>query len=166
MQHRDIDALATFETAGALLSTHVPTRYAVRQVLDQELQRTLIMRDNAARQARLRAGGVGGSNTFIFDDDKENRPRHPRDKDRNKTNSKSNGNTSSLLADGNVKKDFFGRIIVDTPNPLAELDGNGNARRKRGGAEKERCKVWVTYNEGLNNAVKKPISLEEFLRGF
>lgn len=118
------------------------------------------MRDNAARQARLRAGGAGGSETFIFDG-KENRPRHPRDNDKTKLN----GNISTL-ADGNVKRDFFGRIIVDTPNPLEERDGNGDARRKRRDADKERCKVWVTYNEGLNNAVRKPISLEEFLRGF
>lgn len=56
-----------------------------------------------------------------------------------------------------VMRDFFGRIIES--KPLAELDGNCDRRRRH-----EERKVWVTYHEGLNNAVRKPISLKEFLR--
>jgi chromosome transmission fidelity protein 18 len=58
-----------------------------------------------------------------------------------------------------VKKDFFGRVIE--AKPLAELDGNSREKK----AKREERKVWVTYNEGLNNAVRKPMSLQEFLRG-
>lgn len=58
-----------------------------------------------------------------------------------------------------VKKDFFGRVIE--AKPLAEVDGN--LREKK--AKREERKVWVTYHEGLNNAVRKPMSLQEFLRG-
>lgn len=56
-----------------------------------------------------------------------------------------------------IKRDFFGRVIE--AKPLAELDGNSERRMR-----KEERKVWVTYREGLNNAVRKPISLREFLR--
>lgn len=64
-----------------------------------------------------------------------------------------------------VKKDFFGRVVVEKP-----LDGNGRGGPKRGSkaakhAAEERSKVWVTFHEGLNNAVRKPLALEEFLRG-
>jgi chromosome transmission fidelity protein 18 len=67
--------------------------------------------------------------------------------------------------DGNVKRDFFGRIIVDKPNPLGEADGNAGGGGKRRKEKETGQRVWVTYHEGLNNAVTKPISLEEFLRG-
>lgn len=56
-----------------------------------------------------------------------------------------------------VKKDFFGRIIQ--AQPLAELAGS--AAEKRAGQDK----VWVTFHEGLNNAVRKPMMLGEFLSG-
>jgi len=64
-----------------------------------------------------------------------------------------------------VKRDFFGRIIE--AQPLQELDANGGGRRKRKstGESKGRNMVWVTFHEGLNNAVRKPISLQEFLKG-
>lgn len=59
-----------------------------------------------------------------------------------------------------MKKDFFGRIIEAQPlAAAAELDA-----RSGKGVVKEENKVWVTYHEGLNNAVRKPISLKDFLR--
>ncbi|KAL2021116.1 hypothetical protein VTK56DRAFT_7535 [Thermocarpiscus australiensis] len=168
----DIDALATFETAGAyVLAAQAPTRYAVRQVLDQELQKTLAQRENAARQARLRSGGgvvvVGGGaaagargDNFI-DDDKENLSKGGGRKPEEK---------AGRAATGSVKKDFFGRVIADGDGcgPLRERDGNAAGERKRRRMKEEDgegVRVWVTYHEGLNNAVRKPISLEEFLRG-
>ena len=71
-----------------------------------------------------------------------------------------------------VKRDFFGRVIPT--RPLAAVttgtDGNmaagGGKGRRREEEGAKGAKVWVTYHEGLNNAVRKPISLEEFLRGF
>ncbi|KAL2135726.1 hypothetical protein VTI74DRAFT_7243 [Chaetomium olivicolor] len=144
----DLDALATFETASAyILASQAPTRYAVRQVLDQELQKTLAQKETAARQARLRSGGpIVPIDKSV--DDKENLPAV------NKAEEKAT-----------VKRDFFGRVIVE--RPLAETDGNAAGKKRREREEsKERTKVWVTYHEGINNAVRKPISLEEFLRGF
>jgi chromosome transmission fidelity protein 18 len=53
---------------------------------------------------------------------------------------------------------------VEAPRPLAEVDGN-SGQRKRAKADAAERKVWVTFHEGLNNAVRKPMSLDEFLRG-
>ncbi|OAA44431.1 ATPase, AAA-type, core [Metarhizium rileyi] len=133
----DLDSLSTFETGVSLVP---PTRYAVRQVLDQELRRTIALRHSTARQARFQAGGPSSQvQVQVPHDDKENRPA-ARDR-------------PGVL----VKRDFFGRIVE--AKPLSELDGNDGAR------DSTERKVWVTYHEGLNNAVRKPISLREFLRG-
>lgn len=144
--------LATFETAGAhILAAQAPTRYAVRQVLDQELHKALTMRENTARQSRFRAGGsLGGHEDYRFNDKENQGPRKFQDK----------GN--KLVAATATKRDFFGRVI-EVPRPLQEADGNAGDRRRRNG--EGATKVWVTFHEGLNNAVRKPISLEEFLRG-
>lgn len=137
----DLDSLSTFETGHSLLPSQAPTRYAVRQVLDQELRRTIALRDSTARQARFQAGGPSQAQIPVsLQDNKENQV---------------------VLEDKPevlVKRDFFGRVIE--AKPLAELDGN--CERK---VSKEERKVWVTYHEGLNNAVRKPISLKEFMRG-
>lgn len=143
----------------------------MRQVLDQELQKTIVLRENAARQARFQAGRkvgapAGGSDEYIFDD-KENVPMSIAAK---KMTEREKARLLKI-AGGNVKKDFFGRVIVekvltaDERLALGETDGNkggrnGESEGGHGGT------VWVTYNEGLNEAVKKPITLEEFMRGF
>lgn len=64
-----------------------------------------------------------------------------------------------------VKKDFFGRVIVEKVQPLYDTDGNGGDQKRGKQAEAAERKVWVTFHEGLNNAVRKPLTLEEFLRG-
>ncbi|KAL2190242.1 hypothetical protein L209DRAFT_777650 [Thermothelomyces heterothallicus CBS 203.75] len=161
----DLDALATFETASAyILASQAPTRYAVRQVLEQELHKALAQKESAARQARLRSGEGGaaadggrqqhapGSGDDDGDEYKENANRH---------------RYSKMVAERAgvaVKRDFFGRVIVE--RPLAETDANAGRRFKRKQDAGKAGRVWVTYNEGLNNAVRRPISLEDFLRGF
>lgn len=152
--------LSTFETAGAhVLAAQIPVRYAVRQVLDQELQKTIAQRESAARQARFRAG-MGASeaegqhhDALLPHDDKENA-------------SAGAAKKALPIMPIIVKKDFFGRVVME--KPLAEIDGNGSGGQKKGqeAADKGENKVWVTYHEGLNNAVRKPITLEDFLRGF
>ncbi|KAK3994885.1 putative chromosome transmission fidelity protein 18 [Cladorrhinum sp. PSN332] len=144
----DLDTLGTFETASALLlSSQAPTRFAVRQVLDQELQKTIAAKENAARQARLGA-------PLPHDFNKENEPAPSKLSKLEEL--------KALEAKTAVKKDFFGRVIVERPAPL----GDAGKKRKKKEAAQERDKVWVTYHEGINNAVRKPISLEEFMRGF
>lgn len=147
--------LSTFETAGAhVLAAQIPVRYAVRQVLDQELQKTIAQRETAARQARFKAG-MGGAAAAQLDqhellphDDKENAPA---------------GHKALPIMPTIVKKDFFGRVVLE--KPLHEIDGNGGGQKNGQPADKGENKVWVTYHEGLNNAVRKPITLEDFLKG-
>lgn len=115
----------------------------MRQVLDQELQKTLAARQDRARQARFRAGG----------DDPDELPTQSLVP----LTGKENAGVASGPA---VKRDFFGRVVQAKPQPLAELDTNVPGKRA-----KEERKVWVTYHEGLNNAVRKPLSLDEFLKG-
>ncbi|EHK43527.1 hypothetical protein TRIATDRAFT_34454 [Trichoderma atroviride IMI 206040] len=138
----DIDALSTFETA-SLLTSQPPTRFAVRQVLDQELHRTLAIRETVARQARFRAGRVVGES----------------DQHQPQSLTQPSKDDMAIVEDGLVvKKDFFGRIIQ--AQPLAEV--TGGAREKKAATQE---KVWVTFHEGLNNAVRKPMMLREFLNG-
>ncbi|KAK4228866.1 chromosome transmission fidelity protein 18 [Podospora fimiseda] len=143
----DLDTLGTFETASSLLlSSQAPTRYAVRQVLDQELQQAIAAKENASRQARL---GAATTTTLPHDFNKENiTPKSKLEE------------LKALEPKIKVKKDFFGRVIVERP---VAVGGEQNKRRKR--EVEERDKVWVTYHEGINNAVRKPISFEEFMRG-
>jgi chromosome transmission fidelity protein 18 len=132
----------------------------VRQVLDQELQKTIAQKESAARQARLRGSAPHAAAVAepAFDN-KENI--YINTLTLNNRNRFEGTNTTS-----SVKKDFFGRVIVE--RPLGEVDGNvgGGGGRKKKREEGKEGMVWVTYNEGLNNAVRKPISLEEFLSGF
>ncbi|KAH8167242.1 hypothetical protein CIB48_g1001 [Xylaria polymorpha] len=147
----DLDLLATFETSAATLhGTQAPTRYAVRQVLDQELLKANLLRENAARQARYKAGNPHGPDNYVFND-KEN----------------ASVAKEQALPIIPVKKDFFGRVIQSEVRPLSESDGNSADKRKTGSKPlgKAETKVWVTYHEGMNNAVRKPITLDELLRG-
>jgi chromosome transmission fidelity protein 18 len=153
----DLDTLSTYETAGAYaLGMQAPTRYAVRQVLDQELQKALARRETAARQARFQGGAAAGVHEDYVFDDKENAVGVK----------KVGSGAKEWTATGtgkegasDVKRDFFGRVIAQPVRPLGEADGNAGVK------EKADIKVWVTFHEGLNNAVRKPISLQEFLRG-
>ncbi len=152
----------------------------MRQVLDQELRKTLAARELAARQARFQAGRPLGAGAD-HDRDKENRAVGVQQK-----KDRQAAAAASLLttAAGDVKRDFFGRRITPAM-PLQATDGNAAGRRgagashtaaasaagsrARGGQASAAAgaapRVWVTYHEGLNNAVRKPISVDEFLRG-
>lgn len=139
--------MSTFETGAALLlASQAPTRYAVRQVLDQELQRTVALRDAAARQARFRAGDPSHPLALALAQAPAGGKENPK------------RNVGGAKADVVVKRDFFGRVVE--AKPLSELDRNSAEKRAR----REERKVWVTFHEGLNNAVRKPISLQEFMR--
>lgn len=157
-----------------------PARYAVRQVIDQELQRTLAKRESSARLARFRAGRGDGS-----DDTPEDvaAARQKLQELVNGASKASRGNNTTgeqrppSATGGAAKRDFFGRVISGGGGRgvLQEADGNvmaGDAKRRKGedggkvaGAETEKTRVWVTFHEGINNAVRKPITLDELLRG-
>ena len=108
------------------------------------------MRENAARQARLRYGGASEiQDDFVFEDKAIN----------------ANPSTMEGPVAPSVKKDFFGRVISEAPQPLGERDANQGACKPRASAKAEKIFSWVTFNEGLNNAVTKPVSLRDLLRG-
>lgn len=132
-----------------LLSSQAPTRYAVRQVLDQELRRTIALRDSHARQARFQAGaGAEPPSTAATKAMEELQARlHPHD-------DKENADKQETM----VKRDFFGRVVQ--VRALADLNSQNNEKQ----TAKKKRKVWVTYHEGLNNAVRKPISVAEFMK--
>ena len=145
--YRPLDTLITFETAGTSSSAHTPVRYAVRQVLDQEYQNSIVVREIAARQARYKAGNSQDDVEFSIIKN-ESRIHH----------------ADETLA---PKKDFFGRVVREVL-PLQEVDGNAGSepRGKKGKKDgKDENKVWISFHEGFSNAVRKPITIEELLNG-
>lgn len=153
MYYRPLDELSTFKTASQGGQT-APARYAVRQALDQEFQKYLIRQRDNARQARHKAGAqpgaddepgsvyAGGADVGV--DPKQAKP---------------------IMA--KAKRDFFGRIIVDArPESKDGLAPDGAHKGNSGVDEKEGETVWVSFHEGFSNAVRKPITLEELMRGF
>ncbi|RDL35753.1 p-loop containing nucleoside triphosphate hydrolase [Venustampulla echinocandica] len=139
-----LDMLVTFETIPAPASAAAPIRYAARQVLDQEYEKNILVRENAARQARYRAGNPHDDIDFSLPHGKEN--------------------LSVLEKISGPKKDFFGRVVEEDVHPLQERDGNA-VPQKKGKTGKSDNKIWVSYHEGFSNAVRKPITIEELMRG-
>ncbi|KAI5783185.1 hypothetical protein DFH27DRAFT_578609 [Peziza echinospora] len=148
--------------------TTEPVRYAVRQVMVQDLAKYMLQQKIAAREQRVaKMGGVNPS-----------------------ASSSSSSSSSANLKSGKtaaaapvipgsgtaLKRDFFGRAVAD------DVMGGGETKRRRkddlavggggagggagdGSAVVHVGKVWVTFNEGFSNAVKKGVTLEEFMGG-
>ncbi|KAI9789163.1 MAG: hypothetical protein M1816_006295 [Peltula sp. TS41687] len=172
-----LDTLATYDTYTTTTTTNnhllsttagpsAPTRYAVRQVLDQEYQKALIRRANEERQARYFAGVGGGGDSYL-PADKENPA-----VSKNSEGGKGAGGTTTTRAKAK-KRDFFGRLIVNEARPTdddEEVDGvneNGEKkrRRKENGVENGRGRdAWISFHEGVSNAVRRPITLDELMR--
>ncbi|KZF23489.1 hypothetical protein L228DRAFT_282212 [Xylona heveae TC161] len=180
-----IDALCSFETASSSLLTSVPTRYAVRQVLEQEYQKYLVRQNAAARQARYKRGGH---------DDDEELPSESKSKSTKHAKDKSAALLSEAIQNTKeLKRDFFGRIINEARKHTGALapglkgiatdgedeenaSGTGAENRKKrrkskhsgedgspAVAETQENKVWVSFHEGFSNAVRKPVTLADLL---
>ncbi|KAF7939442.1 hypothetical protein EAE99_001247 [Botrytis elliptica] len=146
-----LDTLVTFLTS-PIKNDATNVRYAVRQVLDQEYQKNIIVRENKARQARFKMGNVdGGDEEYSFEKGK-----FGKGKSEKKVLGTGTGNE--------IKKDFFGRVLEDRG---VGRGGNVGAGENSGGGEKKmpEKKVWVTFHEGFSNAVRKPITIGELMRG-
>ena len=148
---RPLDTLSTFATSTSS-TANTTTRYAVRQVLDQEYTKHVLRQRADARQARYNiANPVPSTND---DEAKENAPAA-----RENLLKKKIGHASG------VKRDFFGRVLVNEAKPKSKSK-DGSKEGKKGqeeGEGKEERKVWVSYHEGFSNAVRKPISLAELM---
>jgi chromosome transmission fidelity protein 18 len=133
-----IDAMGSFETLGGKKEEKV--RYAVRSVLEQE------WRIESARmdmENRKRRGGQTGVEEV-------------EEKKEEKT-------TEEKVAEANaraVKRDFFGRVVVE--RPLLAGEERKKKVENKGGDE---GRIWVSFNEGYSNAVRKPVTIDELLRG-
>ncbi|KXG50260.1 ATPase, AAA-type, core [Penicillium griseofulvum] len=134
-----IDSLVVFsKIKGSTIEASggtAPVRYAVRQVLDQEYRKATMRKQSDVMSSRL--GGKGPRNS----DDTA---------------------AAKVLKDAAVKRDFFGRTIVQPapqPNDLNNSDTWADESSKAG------RKVWVTFHEGFSNAVRKPISMGELMAG-
>ncbi|KAM0156000.1 hypothetical protein ACHAPG_005509 [Botrytis cinerea] len=146
-----LDTLVTFLTS-PIKNDATNVRYAVRQVLDQEYQKNIIVKENKARQARYKMGNVdGGDEEYSFEKGKFGK-------------GKSEKNVLGVGTGNEIKKDFFGRVLEDR---VLGKNGNVGAGENRGGGEKKmpEKKVWVTFHEGFSNAVRKPITIGELMRG-
>ena len=153
---RPLDTLATYATTSQA-GPAAPTRYAIRQALDQEYHKFLIKRSDEARQARYNAGHALGAEEQEDLDVAEQK--HP----------KADGNASKVKSKA-LKRDFFGRI-VDVVLRRSSADGKESEDQSHQEMAKLEAKAdartgWVSFHEGFSNAVRKPITLEELLRSF
>ena len=143
---RPLDSLTSFETATqAAQGMANPGRYAVSQALDQEYQKYLLQQNADARQVRYRAADGGSAAQASVLDAK------------NPASSATEVKTAKLAG---VKRDFFGRIIDN----VSCRPGSSDGRQETG--KQEEGMVWVSFHEGASTAVRKPITLEELIRGF
>ena len=120
----------------------------MRQVLDQEYQQYLIRQRAEARQARFSAGGPLDAISLARNGQvpEQQLPSQP----------KADGSTK-------VKRDFFGRIVSVSSAPSGNMRGNGKIMT--GSTDAKKGRIWVSYNEGYSNAVKKKVTLAELMRG-
>ncbi len=141
--------MATFETAFCGEQATAPARYSIRQALDQEYQKLLIRQRADAAQSRFKAGSIPGQidepssavERFLLATDEGKKPK--------------------VAA---TRRDFFGRIVNDA-QPQS-LDSSNSEKNKNSLKGNDDNKVWVSFHEGFSNAVRKPITLEELMRGF
>lgn len=151
---RPLDNLAAFETDCQKGSATASAGYAIRQALDQEYQKYLLRQRDDARQARYKAGGGLSSEADLGAEDKYNA---------------STDEDGAKIKPVGVKRDFFGRII-DVALPAAKdqsSEGESkDAQNSKSDEKKKESKVWVSFHEGFSNAVRKPITFDELMRGF
>jgi chromosome transmission fidelity protein 18 len=134
-----LDQLASLETLGGKKDEKV--RFAVRSVLEQEWKKESMRMDGEARKRR---GGHGDGDVGELD------------------KADGVGEKEVVFRGLKIAKDFFGRVIVPEPG----TDGQVDVSRKKTGAEKhDEGRIWVTFHEGFSNAVRKPVTLDELMRG-
>lgn len=173
-----LDNFTTYETAtpeGGKGVGGSGVRYAVRQVLDQEYQKSILVRENAARQARFRSGNSsclerpGSSNGENVSVAAADRPIQQQQKSTGRLKAHVMEDEQRAVVQ---KRDFFGRAIVDVDGGNG---GKGHVRNGSGGGmgigmgmgkrEKDENKVWVSFHEGFSDAVRRPVKVEDILRG-
>jgi chromosome transmission fidelity protein 18 len=131
-----LDQLATFETLAGKKEEKV--RFAVRSVLESEWRRESARIDAEARKRR--GGHVDGD---IAEQE------HTVEQDK----------TTSELPKEKVERDFFGRVVREMPIVDGEKTKKPTVKTNDNG------RIWVSFHEGFSNAVRKPVTLDELMRG-
>ena len=149
VQYRPLDTLTNFQM-GKTSSVTPPVRYSIRQVLDQELRKEKLLQNSAARHARSTLFDRSGVHT-TNDDNKEN------------ADAAVDKETKVKTTQAGAKRDFFGRIINNTRPTSA---GKGVTTQKEALMKMDKERVWISFNEGYSNAVRKPITLKELMESF
>ncbi|KAK6525789.1 hypothetical protein TWF281_010833 [Arthrobotrys megalospora] len=141
------DALSNYKTFTQDAPT-LTTRFAVRQVLDQELRKFVILQQERIRQERFAAANPGvdiGLSAATRQKEKE------KEKELKKN------------AAAGVKRDFFGRIVAEEED--ADGGDGGRSKKRKVVTAGEGAKIWCSFREGFSNAVKKPITWDELMAG-
>ena len=142
-------------------SSTQPTRYAIRQVLDQELRKEKVLQASNARQARGHGAALPTASVTDGVIDKENL-------DPSETEQK-------IVK---IERDFFGRptgsTVVSAPAlPIvigqkvdASTIAKSTATKGKARDGKDGGRIWVSFQEGFSNAVRKPITMSDLMDGF
>ncbi len=133
-----LDSLAAFQTLVGKQDDKV--RYAVRSVLETEWRKESARIDLDARKRR---GGQTDES--------------PIDHSKAGVDAEPVAEAQSVKA---VKRDFFGRAIKEKPAVAGE-----KAKTVGGGKGSDEGRIWVSFNEGFSNAVRRPITIDELMRG-
>ncbi|CAI6330543.1 unnamed protein product [Periconia digitata] len=136
-----LDSLGGFDTLTGKKDEKV--RYAIRSVLETEWKKESARIDHEA--AKRRGGQVDNAGVV----------------EAAKTVDVEKVAQASNKA---VPKDFFGRIIVPKTTPLGE-GTTAKASKANANASNDDNRIWVGFHEGFSNAVRKPITLDELMRG-
>ncbi|GAB7359161.1 hypothetical protein MBLNU230_g5228t1 [Neophaeotheca triangularis] len=148
----DIETLGLFATGGKGFGQTgaTRTRYAVRQVLDQEWQKESRRLAEVSRMARF--GGSGGA-------------AQPQLLKRSSAAAGLEGEEDDGVGKiaAKVERDFFGRVVVTEGEGARQLSKKEVLAKRRKKEDDER--VWVQFREGWSNAVRKPLSLGELVGG-
>ncbi|KAI5845074.1 P-loop containing nucleoside triphosphate hydrolase protein [Morchella snyderi] len=139
-----LDSLSIFRTStippGSVAPA--PVRYAIRQVLSQSLYKHQVAQREASRQARMGTSLEAPQLKMAI-------------------------NLENMLKrkKNEVKKDFFGRVMVSDEPQIGEEEEETRCGKRKKVQEDKNETVWLSFHEGFSNAVRKGVTLDEFMSG-
>ncbi|KAF9938682.1 hypothetical protein BGZ67_010582 [Mortierella alpina] len=150
-----IEKLGDFSTIG--LKNVLTSRYAVRQLIAQEIEVEMVRRAEAVKESKMGA---------FFSSSKEGSKKG--------ASVETSGSLSTPMEVDGEKLgrdavDFFGRVIVQPQAAGSSLDGSMttgfDAQGAAGGMvrPKKKTRIWYKFNEGFSNAVKAKVFIHELL---
>lgn len=132
-----LDQLASFETLNVKRDEKV--RYAVRSVLESEWKKESVRIDAEARKRR--GGQLDGE---FIEPEKGGKGEEPK-----------------VMLGEKVMRDFFGRVVRAAPVVAGEV----GKEKKKVQVTSDEGRIWVSFREGYSNAVRKPVTLDDLMRG-